>query len=276
MTAALRTPSPSGRCGRMEKSRVPSSNLRSSSATGIALETGYRHIDTAQAYYNEEGVGRAVAKSGVARDELFLTTKVWIYHAGEKNAAASIDGSLHKLGCDYVDLLLVHQPFGDYYGTWRALEAAYRSGKARAIGVSSFYPDRLVDLCRFSEIKPMVDQVETHVFQQQRAGREVMDRYGVAHESWGRSRRAATASSRTRRSRPWARSTARRPPRRRCASSSRAAWPSFPNPRARSAWPRTSRCSTSSWTQRTWTRFARSTREKAFSSAIMTRNPSSP
>ena len=183
MTAALRTPSPSGRCGRMEKSRVPSSNLRSSSATGIALETGYRHIDTAQAYYNEEGVGRAVAKSGVARDELFLTTKVWIYHAGEKNAAASIDGSLHKLGCDYVDLLLVHQPFGDYYGTWRALEAAYRSGKARAIGVSSFYPDRLVDLCRFSEIKPMVDQVETHVFQQQRAAREVMDRYGVAHES---------------------------------------------------------------------------------------------
>lgn len=150
-----------------------------------ALETGYRHIDTAQAYYNEEGVGAAIAKSGVARDELFLTTKVWIYHAGEKNAAASIDGSLRKLGCDYVDLLLIHQPFGDYYGTWRALEAAYRSGKARAIGVSNFYPDRLVDLCRFSEIKPMVNQVETHVFQQQRAAREVMDRYGVAHESWG-------------------------------------------------------------------------------------------
>lgn len=169
----------------MAKSRVPSSSLRSSSATGIALETGYRHIDTAQAYYNEEGVGRAVAKSGMARDELFLTTKVWIYHAGEKNAAASIDGSLHKLGCDYVDLLLVHQPFGDYYGTWRALEAAYRSSKARAIGVSNFYPDRLVDLCRFCEIPPMVNQVETHVFQQQRAAREVMDRYGVAHESWG-------------------------------------------------------------------------------------------
>ena len=169
----------------MAKSRVPSSSLRSSSATGIALETGYRHIDTAQAYYNEEGVGRAVAKSGVARDELFLTTQVWIYHAGEKNAAASIDGSLHKLGCDYVDLLLVHQPFGDYYGTWRALEAAYRSSKARTIGVSNFYPDRLVDLCRFSEIKPMVDQVETHVFQQQRAAREVMDRLGVVHESWG-------------------------------------------------------------------------------------------
>ena len=150
-----------------------------------ALEVGYRHIDTAQAYYNEEGVGRAIVKSDVAREDLFVTTKVWIYHAGEKNAAASIDGSLRKLGCDYADLLLIHQPFGDYYGTWRALEAAYRSGKARAIGVSNFYPDRLVDLCRFSDIKPMVNQVETHVFQQQRAAREVMDRYGVAHESWG-------------------------------------------------------------------------------------------
>ena len=150
-----------------------------------ALEVGYRHIDTAQAYYNEEGVGRAIAKSGVPREELFVTTKVWIYHAGEKNAAASIDGSLRKLGLDHVDLLLVHQPFGDYYGTWRAMEAAYRAGKARAIGVSNFYPDRLVDLCRFCEIPPMVNQVETHVFQQQRAAREVMDRLGVIHESWG-------------------------------------------------------------------------------------------
>lgn len=152
---------------------------------GDALEVGYRSIDTAQAYYNEAGVGAAIAKSGVPRDELFVTTKVWIYHAGERNAAASIDGSLRKLGLDHVDLLLVHQPFGDYYGTWRAMEAAYRAGKARAIGVSNFYPDRLVDLCRFCEIPPMVNQVETHVFQQQRAAREVMDRLGVAHESWG-------------------------------------------------------------------------------------------
>ena len=99
--------------------------------------------------------------------------------------AASIDGSPCKLGLDYVDLLLVHQPFGDYYGTWRAMEEAYRAGKARSIGVSNFHPDRLVDICRFSEIPPMVNQVETHVFQQQRAAREVMDRLGVAHESWG-------------------------------------------------------------------------------------------
>lgn len=150
-----------------------------------ALSVGYRSIDTAQAYFNEEGVGRAVKKSGIARGELFLTTKVWISNAGERRAEASIDASLKKLGTDYIDLLLIHQPFGDYYGTYRAMEKAYRAGKVRAIGVSNFYPDRLIDLCNFVEVKPAVNQVETHVFCQQKAAREVMKRHGVQIESWG-------------------------------------------------------------------------------------------
>ena len=147
-----------------------------------ALSVGYR---SAQAYFNEEGVGRAVKKSGIARGELFLTTKVWISNAGERRAEASIDASLKKLGTDYIDLLLIHQPFGDYYGTYRAMEKAYRAGKVRAIGVSNFYPDRLIDLCNFVEVKPAVNQVETHVFCQQKAAREVMKRHGVQIESWG-------------------------------------------------------------------------------------------
>lgn len=150
-----------------------------------ALSVGYRSIDTAQAYFNEEGVGRAVKKSGIARGELFLTTKVWISNAGERRAEASIDASLKKLGTDYIDLLLIHQPFGDYYGTYRAMEKAYRAGKVRAIGVSNFYPDRLIDLCNFVEVKPAVNQVETHVFCQQKAAREVMKCHGVQIESWG-------------------------------------------------------------------------------------------
>lgn len=150
-----------------------------------ALAAGYRSVDTAQAYYNEEGVGAAVRKSGIARSELFLTTKVWISNAGETKAAASIDASLKKLGTDYIDLLLIHQPFGDYYCTYRAMEKAYRDGKVRAIGVSNFYPDRLIDLCSFAEVKPAVNQVETHVFCQQKKAREVMKRHGVQAESWG-------------------------------------------------------------------------------------------
>ena len=150
-----------------------------------AISVGYRSIDTAQAYHNEEAVGSAIEKCGVPRDELFLTTKVWISNAGYERAKTSIDASLKKLRTDYIDLLLIHQPFGDYYGTWRAMEEAYRAGKLRAIGVSNFYPDRLVDLCKFVDIKPMVNQVETHVFQQQTKAREWMDKYGVAHESWG-------------------------------------------------------------------------------------------
>ena len=150
-----------------------------------AIDVGYRSIDTAQAYYNEEGVGQAVKESGVPREELFITTKVWISNGGYEKAKASIDESLRKLQMDYIDLLLIHQPFNDYYGTWRAMEEAYKAGKLRAIGVSNFFPDRLVDLCKFVEIKPMVNQVETHAFFQQAAAHEIMKKYGVVHESWG-------------------------------------------------------------------------------------------
>lgn len=150
-----------------------------------AIGVGYRSIDTAQAYANEEGVGVAVRKSGIPRREFFLTTKVWISNAGEKRAAASIDESLRKLQTDYIDLLLIHQPFGDYYGTYRAMEAAYKAGKVRAIGVSNFYPDRFVDLAEFTEVTPAVNQVETHVFNQQVRAQEIMQRYGTQIMSWG-------------------------------------------------------------------------------------------
>lgn len=150
-----------------------------------ALSVGYRAVDTAQAYGNEEGVGSALKKSGVPRGEVFLTTKVWITNAGEEKAARSIDESLRKLGTDYVDLLLIHQPFGDYYGTYRAMEKAYKAGKARAIGVSNFYPDRFIDLANFCEVTPAVNQVETHVFQQQKVARGVAEKYGTLIQSWG-------------------------------------------------------------------------------------------
>ena len=149
-----------------------------------ALDCGYRCIDTAQAYHNEAKVGQAIKESGVARADIFLTTKIWISNAGEAKAAASIDESLRKLQTDYLDLLLIHQPFGDYYGTWRAMEAAYKAGKARAIGVSNFYPDRLIDIAHFNEIKPMVNQVETHVFNQQTAAQKTMKKLECALMSW--------------------------------------------------------------------------------------------
>lgn len=150
-----------------------------------AISAGYRLIDTAQAYLNEEQVGHAIRKSGVDREELFITTKIWITNAGEKQAAVSIDESLRKLQTDYIDLLLIHQPFGDYYGTYRAMEAANQSGKVRAIGVSNFYPDRFIDLAEHVEIKPAVNQVETHVFNQQITPREIMERYQTRVMSWG-------------------------------------------------------------------------------------------
>ena len=150
-----------------------------------AIEVGYRSIDTAQAYYNEEGVGSALAKSGLPREEFFLTTKIWISNAGYEKAKASIGASLRKLQTDYVDLLLIHQPFGDYYGSYRAMEGAYKTGKARAIGVSNFYPDRYLDIEHFAEIKPAVNQVETHVFQQQKTARQYLAKHGCQIESWG-------------------------------------------------------------------------------------------
>ena len=150
-----------------------------------AIGVGYRMIDTAQAYFNEEGVGNAIKKCGVPRNELFIVTKVWISNSGYERAKASIEESLRKLKTDYIDLLLIHQPFGDYYGTWRAMEEAYKAGKLRAIGVSNFYPDRFIDLAEFSEIPPMVNQVETHVFNQQTEAQKIMQQYGTHIMSWG-------------------------------------------------------------------------------------------
>lgn len=150
-----------------------------------AIEVGYRSIDTAQAYGNEEGVGEALKECGLPREEFFITTKVWISNAGYEKAKASIEASLKALQTDYIDLLLIHQPFGDYYGTYRAMEEAYNAGKIRAIGVSNFGPDRYIDIENFSEIKPAVNQVETHVFQQQKVAREYMKKYGCQIESWG-------------------------------------------------------------------------------------------
>lgn len=150
-----------------------------------AIQVGYRSIDTAQAYANEEGVGNALAKCGLPREEFFITTKVWISNAGYEKAKASIMESLKKLKTDYIDLLLIHQPFGDYYGTYRAMEEAYKAGKVRAIGVSNFYPDRFLDIYHFAEVKPAVNQVETHVFQQQTAAKEYMKKNGTQIMSWG-------------------------------------------------------------------------------------------
>lgn len=150
-----------------------------------AIGIGYRSIDTAQAYANEEAVGNAVKKCGVPREELFITTKVWISNGGYENAKRSLDESMKKLQSDYIDLVLIHQPFNDYYGTYRAMEEAYKAGRIRAIGVSNFYPDRLVDLCQFANVRPAVNQVETHIFQQQKKAHEYMEKYGVQHESWG-------------------------------------------------------------------------------------------
>ena len=150
-----------------------------------ALSVGYRMIDTAQAYHNEEGVGRAVKKSGIARDEVFIVSKIWISNYGYEKAKASIDESLRKLQTEYIDLMLLHQPFCDRYGAYRALEDAYRAGKLRAIGVSNFYPDHLIDLASNVEVKPMVNQVETHVFDQQVEAQKYMDELDCRIMSWG-------------------------------------------------------------------------------------------
>lgn len=149
-----------------------------------ALKTGYRSIDTAQSYFNEDQVGAAIEKSGVDRQDIFLTTKVWVEHYGYERTKASVLDSMKKLRTDYLDLCLLHQPFSDYYGAWRALEELYEAGKIRAIGVSNFYPDRLVDLCSFARIRPMVNQVETHPLNQQVEAKQWMDKYGVQIEAW--------------------------------------------------------------------------------------------
>ncbi len=150
-----------------------------------ALKTGYRMIDTAQAYHNEEGVGRAVKNSGINRSDIFIVSKVWISNYGYEKAKASIDESLRKLQTDYIDLMLLHQPFCDRYGAYRALEDAYREGKLRTIGVSNFYPDHFIDLASNVDIVPAVNQVETHVFNQQTEAQKIMEEFGTHIMSWG-------------------------------------------------------------------------------------------
>lgn len=150
-----------------------------------AINVGYRLIDTAQFYANEEAVGNAIRKSGIPREDFFIVTKVWITNSGEKKAAASIDESMKRLQTDHVDLLLVHQPYGDYYGTYRALEKALSDEKTRAIGVSNFYADRFHDLACHVDIKPAIDQLETNVFSQQTSMRELLDRTGTKVMAWG-------------------------------------------------------------------------------------------
>lgn len=149
-----------------------------------ALKAGYRAIDTAQSYFNEEEVGSALVKSGIPREDIFLTSKVWIEHYGYEECRKSVEESLRKLKTDYLDLMLLHQPFSDYYGAWRALEDLYEEGKIRAIGISNFYSDRMVDIASFARIRPMVNQVETHPYNQQIQAKEYMDKYGVQIEAW--------------------------------------------------------------------------------------------
>lgn len=150
-----------------------------------ALKVGYRMIDTAQAYNNEEGVGAAIAKSGIPRNELFIVSKIWISNYGYDKARKSIDESLRRLGTDHIDLMLLHQPYCDKYGAYHALEDAYKEGKLRAIGVSNFYPDHFIDLAENVEIIPAVNQVETHVFNQQTIARKYMEEFGTRTMSWG-------------------------------------------------------------------------------------------
>ena len=149
-----------------------------------ALKVGYRLFDTAQSYFNEEEVGNAIVKSGVSREEIFLTSKVWIDHYGYEECRKSVLESLRKLKTDYIDLMLLHQPFSDYYGAYRALEDLYDEGKIKAIGISNFYPDRMVDLASFTRIKPMINQIEIHPYHQQVFSKEWHDKYGVQLEAW--------------------------------------------------------------------------------------------
>lgn len=149
-----------------------------------AIDVGYRLIDTAQAYGNEEGVGNAIAQCGLAREDLFITSKIWVSNSGYERAKVSIDESLRRLKSDYIDLMLIHQPFGDCYGTYRAMEEAREAGKLRAIGVSNFYPDRYIDLAHFVKIRPAVNQIETHVFHQQKEAHEYLVKYGAQHMAW--------------------------------------------------------------------------------------------
>jgi 2,5-diketo-D-gluconate reductase A len=220
--------------------------------TTDALAAGYRSLDTAAAYRNEEAVGRAIAASGIPRDELFVTTKLWIQHAGEENAKRAFELSLQRLGLDYLDLYLIHQPFGDCYGSWRAMQQLERDGLIRAIGVSNFYPDRLVDLIDHNEITPGVNQVECHPFFQRSADQELMRERGVQIESWGpfaEGRNDLFSDPRCPRSVTLTASPSLRSS---CAGSSSEMSSSFRSRSGRSACARTSTSSTSNWPTSRW------------------------
>ena len=238
-----------------------------------AIEVGYRSIDTAQAYYNEEGVGAALAESGLPREEFFLTTKVWITNAGYEKAKASIEESMRKLHTDYLDLLLIHQPFGDYYGTYRAMEEFYKAGKIRAIGVSNFGPDRYLDIQHFAEVKPAVNEIETHVFQQQKTAKEYLKSTVVRLSPEDRSQRDATICSPIRYWQKSVRSTARpwlRPP---FVSCFRAMWLSFRNPPTKSGCRRTLICLISRCPQKIWQQSKHWMAARACSSPITIQRP---
>ncbi len=164
--------------------QVPEADVCEQAVTD-ALAAGYRLIDTAAAYFNEEAVGAAIRKSKIPREELFITTKLWIQDAGYENAKKAFQVSLDKLGLKYMDLYLIHQPMNDYYGSWRAMEELYEEGKIRAIGVCNFYPERLTDLCLNAKIKPMVNQVELHPFFAQSDALETMKEFEIVPEAWG-------------------------------------------------------------------------------------------
>lgn len=153
-------------------------------AVNNALETGYRLIDTAAAYFNEEAVGEAISQSGINRSELFITTKLWVQDHGYDNTLRAFDTSMKKLKLDVLDLYLIHKPYGDYYGSWRAMERLYKEGRIRAIGVTSFWNERLADLFTHNEIKPAVNQIETNVWLQQTEAHDFMDKHNIVHEAW--------------------------------------------------------------------------------------------
>ncbi|BAS14089.1 prostaglandin F synthase [Arthrobacter sp. Hiyo8] len=218
-------------------------------AVEAALDAGYRHLDTAASYLNEEAVGLAIKNSGLARDELFITTKLWIQHAPagsvQDDTKRAFDNSLRRLGLDYVDLYLIHQPLGDYYSEWRAMQELHQDGLARAIGVSNFHLDRLVDLIDHNEIVPAVNQIETHPFHQRAADQAMMRERGVQIESWDPSPKARTTCSPTRFSAPSPMRTASPSHRWFSVGSSSATSSSSPSPSGPNAWPGTSTSSIS-------------------------------